>query len=421
MIQTDIAIIGAGASGLMAGIAAAREGAGVTLLEAQSGIGVKLLATGGGRCNCTTAVRTQTLLNAYNAPSRFVRPALYAFPPESVRHFLSAQGVETGVEHERCVYPLSGKASDIVNALKQRLISTGARIITSARVKEILPTERRTVHIRAGHMTAIDASAAIIACGGPGYPALGGVSDGMRLARALGHAIEQPIPALAPLITADHELHDCAGISLRDIELSLAHKGPCSRGDLVFTHSGMSGPAALDLCASIGSLLRNHPRVTAYLRFDPARGPEQWREDLLCWQRRDGSRTLLSLLSRSIPRRLACVLITRAGISHSMQAAHCSRIQRESLIKLLHAMPVRLCATGGFDRAMACRGGVSREQIDPRRMESRLVPGVYVCGETLDIDGPCGGFNLQWAFASGWLAGQSAADRAASAQRRRSA
>ncbi len=410
MPDKKIAIIGAGASGLMAAIAAARQGASVIALEKLGRAGTKLLATGGGRCNITNQCHFEQFAASYNAPLHFIRPSLAALSPEHLRDFLGACGVETYAESDGCVFPRSQKASTIVEALRCVCAAEGVEIRTRVRATAIQPHADADFCIRTADGS-LRAHSVIVACGGAGRPLLGGTTGGFELARMTGHTIEPTGPALTPLLSHDHWLKHCAGVALRDALVFIADAPrTASRGDLVFTHEGISGPAAMNCSGAISRRLRTTQcPVAIRIRCRPEKTADQWRAETLHWHQSAGRQRIVNALAAHVPRRLAAKLCERAGITPSLQAARLSKPQRDTLVRLLDGIPLTISETGDFHQAMVTRGGVSLREVQPRRLESRIVRGLYFCGEVLDVDGPCGGFNLQWAFSSGWLAGTRAA------------
>lgn len=424
--ETDIAVVGAGPAGLMAAIAAAQLGRRVCIIEQMSRPGLKLLATGGGRCNLTNELSESDFMSAFGRQGRFIQPALAAIDQAALRDFMGGIGVPTTVEEGGLVYPASHKAGDVLSAMWRRCEKLGVARRLSTEVAGLVtagsaagdPQASKTfivgIQTSSGH---IACRCVILACGGKSYPDLGATGSGYGLAEACGHSIIQPCPALTPLVAKDRWLARCAGVSLSNVRIwiDLPKQGKTGRtGDILFTHTGLSGPAVLDLSGDVVDLLESRQQVP--LRLDltgsfrtPLRGSVQGAID--DWAHRQGGRQILTLLSSWLPQSLATEVSRLAGADPVTPASQLSRGQRDDLAAMLTRLPLTITAYGGFDKAIVTRGGVSLKHVDPHTLASRLVDGLYFAGEILDLDGPCGGFNLQWAFSSGHLAGLCAARR----------
>ena len=410
-MNPSLLVVGAGPAGLMAAIAAARQGARVTLLEQLPRPGAKLLATGGGHCNLTNTLPPEEFPARFGRQGRFLSPALDLLPPESLRQFFADLGVPTLAQDGFHVFPVSHTASSVLQALLQEARRLGVELLTLARA------EAR--ELRDGRVTGLatstgprEAPRIILATGGRSYPALGATGTGYRLAEQAGHAIVPLVPALVPLLSRETWPSRCAGVTLSPCRLVLDHPG-CSRagvsGDLSFTHGGISGPAVLDLSREVSLLLRRETEVRLLLDLAPGTSAAAWLERFDGWQQAEGQKQLLTLLDRYLPLSLAEVICDLAGLAGGLKPAQIPRAGRARLAGLLTALPLTITATGGWDKAMVTRGGVSLKEVDPRTLESKKLPGLHFAGEILDLDGPCGGYNLQWAFSSGWLAGTRAA------------
>ena len=419
---TDVVVIGAGPAGLAAAIAAAGRDAGVTVLEQLDRPGPKLLATGGGRCNVTNSAPPDEFMAAFGRRGRFMTDALRALDSGAFRRLLVDLGVPTRARDGFHFFPESGRASDVRDALLRRAKALGTGMA--------LGTEVRGLHVDAGGIRGVettggrtDARAVVLATGGMSYPELGGRGAGYELARSVGHRIVRPTPALVPLVTGESWPHDLAGLSLPDVRVWMDLPRLRKRdvgGEFLFTHRGVSGPAVLDISGELAPLLKAHGGTLdeVPLRVEVVRGMggDAWEAELDRWRAAEGGATLRRLLARRVPRALAeAVLRMLSGGGPDLGGARASSITREDRLRLagaLAALPLTIVGTEGFERAMVTRGGVDLREVDPRTLASRLVIGLFVAGEVLDLAGPCGGYNLQWAFSSGWLAGASAAARA---------
>ncbi|MEK7270763.1 MAG: NAD(P)/FAD-dependent oxidoreductase [Planctomycetota bacterium] len=437
----DVAIAGAGPAGLMAAIRAARRDCRILLLDRSPRPGAKVLASGGGRCNVTHKGGPADIASRFpKATGRFLRPALATFPPAALRAFLALEGVETLVEEGGKVFPASGRASDVLEALRRALGRTACAMAFGQPVLDVarLPSGYR---IRTDRRD-FEAARVVVATGGPAYPALGATADGWRIAAGLGHDVLPPRPALAPVTSNAPWVHLLQGISVADASVRLVEvpgtgaKGnppakprngdaPAralvlaeSRGGLLFAHFGPSGPAILDVSREVSA----HPNPEALvLECDllPGLSETELDERLRLEALERGRRTISGLLENLLPRRLRETIISLAGLANDRRASAIPRTERRAYARALKRLEIPVSGTLGFDRAEVAAGGVALGEVNPRTMESRLVPGLFFAGELLDIDGPVGGFNLQAAFSTGFLAGQSAAaDPAARARTR---
>lgn len=425
----DCIVVGAGPAGLMASVAASAAGRQVRVCERMPTPGLKLLATGGGRCNLTNTAPEEAILAAFGRHGPFMRPALAAFPPDALRaHFLAA-GVPTLAQEDGCVFPVSQRARDVLDALTGHARRQGVAFSCNTPVRQI----RVRKGVVAGVETDagfIEARRVVLATGGCGYPALGSDGSGFRLASELGHSLSPPVPALVPLITAESWPGALAGIVLERARVridfaTLRRTGARADGTLrflqkevpdgfagpaLFTHRGLSGPAVLNLSGAVATLLQAAPgqppagAVPVLLTPRDGRSAADWRVLLDRWRAPHGRRLLRNLLAGELPRGLAETLCDRAGLRDTTPA-QARRVDLEKLTALCAGIPLSVTGTEGWHQAMVTRGGIPLDEVDPRTLESRIVQGLFLAGEILDLDGPCGGYNLTWAFASGHLAG----------------
>lgn len=407
----EIVVIGAGPAGLTAAIAAARAGARVIVLDSMDRPGMKLRASGGGRGNLTNTLSPEEFVQRLPAGGRFALPALKALSPAALRQMFEELGVPTQSLDEFHVYPVSNRAEDLARALLGECERLGVAVLPSTRVTS-LGIEEGRVTSALTDTERFSAAGVIVATGGLGYPRLGGTGDGYALARHAGHTVIEPVPALAGLVTVEEWPRSCAGVTLRDtrlwIDIPKWRRAP-TEGGLILTHDGISGPAALDISGRVARLLRDRPVVPMRINITPGVSASLWLDRIEGWRHREGGKAIQSLLARTIPRAFAAVICGIAGLDHVSRAGNLDRASRERLVGTLTGVPLQVCGTEGFSKAMVTSGGVSTAEINPKTMASRLVRGLYFAGEVIDLDGPSGGFNLQWAFSSGWLAGTSAA------------
>ncbi|MCX5647961.1 MAG: NAD(P)/FAD-dependent oxidoreductase [Planctomycetota bacterium] len=417
----DLAVVGAGPAGLLAAIAAAESrrapgtgtaravAGGVVLLEQLPRPGVKLLATGGGRCNLTSTLPPDEFPARFGRHGRFILPALAAFGPDALRRFLHFLGVPTAAPDGLHVFPVSDSAADVQRALVRRARELGVRLrlAATARALWIEGDALRGLETSRGRVAA---NAVILATGGKGYPDLGATGSGYALARQAGHTIVEPTPALVPLVTRETWPREIAGLALSPARARIDIPGRPRAGitgDILFTHTGLSGPAVLDLSGDVAVLLSDRAEVPLRLNLAPRTTRAEWLARLDSWPLSEGRKTLRTLLAAHFPRALADLLCRLAGLDPATRPPQVSRPARRALADLLTALPLTVTATEGWDRAMVTRGGVALKEVDPQTLASRRLPGLAFAGEILDLDAPSGGFNLQWAFSSGRLAGSS--------------
>jgi len=412
MASFDAVVVGAGPAGLMAAWRLASGGRRVAVLEHLARPGRKLLVSGAGKCNLTNLLAPGEMVRrcggsvpaASRAVERFMRPALYAFPPEALRAWFAARGVPTEAADGFHVFPRSQRAGDVLEALLGALHAAGGTLHTGCAAVEPVLRDGRIAGVRCRDGALFETGELVIAGGGMGYPALGGGGLAYELARLAGHRIVPPTPALAGVCTREEWPGRCRGIVLEDAEVRLDRK--CAgQGELVFSHRGVSGPAVIDLAGEISQRLLHAAAVPVALRVRRDCDEAWWRAELETARRKHGTRQVTTCVMRHLPEALARTLCAVAGVGEARTAAELPGAERDALLVALTALPLEVVATEGWEKAMATRGGVARDEVDPDTLAGRPTPGLYFAGEVLDIDGPCGGFNLQWAFSSGYLAG----------------
>ncbi len=405
----DIAVIGAGAAGLMAAIRAAEGGRRVLLLEKNRKAGVKILMSGGTRCNLTHATDNRGIVAAYGPPGRFLYSALAAFGVPDTIDFFETEGVATKVEETGKVFPVSNKALDVLDALLRRLHRSGATLALEEPLRSLEvapPGFRLTTPQRV-----VSARRVIVTTGGQSYPGCGTTGDGYRLAAALGHTIVPPRPALVPLTVDAPWVPALRGITLPDTGVRILEENKAlgaGRGSLLFAHFGLSGPVVLDQ----SRIVSGHPRPTSLaveLDFLPGMAEPAVDEYLRTQTAAAGRKQLALVLAAHLPRRLCETLLPLAGLPADRRAAALSRPERGRLVTAVKRLRIPITGTLGFGKAEVTAGGVSLDEVDSRTLQSKRVPGLYLAGEMLDLDGPIGGYNFQAAWSTGWLAGQSAA------------
>jgi predicted Rossmann fold flavoprotein len=379
----------------------------VLLLEKKPSCGRKLLITGSGQCNLTHDGEIAGFFSHYGDLGPFLRPALRQFTNRDLTAFFEERGLPMTVEPGGKIFPATRKSSDVLSLLLAECTRRGVRLVCGRAVKKVA---RRGNGFSIGTgATTCGAGTVVIATGGASYPATGSTGDGYRMARALGHTVTEIGPALTPVIVRDHPFGDLAGLSFEDLPLTLFRAGRRVRkasGDLLLTHTGLSGPGVLDLSRFI------RPGDVLKVSFFPGKDPEAIRKAVTGALALSGPRQVKTMLAGlPLPERLARRLPELAGISPDLACSQLTKQARQEIISLLSGFPFTVLRLEGFGEAMVTRGGVALPEIDPKTMESRLVPSLYFIGEVLDIDGDTGGYNLQAAFSTAMTAARSIVSR----------
>jgi predicted Rossmann fold flavoprotein len=404
----DVVVIGAGAAGLLAAIAAAERGRRTLLLEKNRQAGVKILMSGGTRCNITHATDNRRIVEEFGPPGRFLHSALASLSVQATIDLFEAEGVPTKVEATGKVFPVSNKAVDVRDALLRRLQRSGAALGLGEPVLDLRQTEFGFAVITPNRTAS--AARVILTSGGQSYPGSGTTGDGYNFAACFGHTIVPPRPALVPLTTDVPWIASLRGVTLPDVAVRILDDSACltsRRGSLLFAHFGLSGPVILDVSRVVSGHVLPQSLV---LEIDLL--PEVRESDLDEYLRAEsassGKRQLAGVLATHLPRRLAELLVTLAGLPVDRKAAALSKPDRVQLVQSIKQLRLPITGTLGFKKAEVTAGGVALDEIDSRSLRSKRVPGFAIAGEILDLDGPIGGYNFQAAFSTGWLAGCSA-------------
>ena len=410
--RRKIIVIGGGAAGMMAACQAAKAGARVLLLEKMKRPGLKIGIAGKGRCNLTNIAELSVFIEHFGRNGRFLYQTFNQFFSEDLITFFSEHGLEVVTERGGRVFPKSGKALEIVKVLRRLLEKSGVKFIPSTRVRQLLVTEQHISGVDCGDLR-YTCDAAILTTGGASYPATGSSGDGYLLAGGLGHRIIEPRPALVPLETTKNTA-ELTGLHLRNIALRLLINGKRTGryfGELVFMEYGISGPVILTLSLQVVDALLSRARVAVLLDMKPALDEHKLDARL----RRDFEKRchepLASVLRGLLPAQLISICLRETGINGTLEAGMIPGRQRKKLLHWLKNFRLEISGFRGFDEAIVTAGGVDLREVNPKTMQSKLVSGLYLAGELLDLQGDTGGYNLQAAFSTGWVAGRSAAKR----------
>ncbi len=411
MNQPDIIVIGGGAAGLMAAGQAAQAGARTLLLEKMPLPGRKLGITGKGRCNLTNSSEMRDFIAHFGPSGRFLRQAFARFFNTDLMDFFEDLGLNLVTERGGRVFPASGKAGDVLRALRQWLQQCGVEVQTSATVEGLSLTNGRVTGVLCNGRE-IPCRAAILATGGASYPATGSTGDGYRFATAAGHHIIDIRPALVPLETADASTGRMAELNLRNINAQLLVNGKKVAedfGELVFSKSGVTGPIILTLSGLAVDALRSDHKVEISIDLKPALDEQKLDRRLLRDLDSRGKEPIASLLRGLLPAVMVPVCLDLIGLPAERTAATLNAKERRKLGRWIKDFRLEISGHRPFSEAIVTAGGVDTKEVDPRTMESRLTVGLYLAGELLDLQAETGGYNLQAAFSTGWLAGCCAA------------
>ncbi len=403
-----IAVIGGGAAGTMAAYAAALNGASVTVYEHNEKIGKKLFITGKGRCNLSNDCDTEEFFSHIPRNAKFLYSAVYTLPQTSLVGLFLEHGLATKVERGGRIFPVSDKSSDVIKTLEKMMKSVGVRICLNTGVRTVRK-EGALFTLENTDGKAYKFDRVIVATGGISYKSTGSTGDGYRFARGMGLEVKDPKPTLVPLVIRErHIAEGLQGLSLKNVVLSVACGGKpvfSEMGELLFTHFGISGPLVL----SASAVMPFFQGARAEIDLKPALTEKVLDKRLLRDFEGNGQKRLKTAVSGLFPERLAKAVLEQAGLDEEKQIAEVTKADRERLIQTAKRFSLHIDGARSINEAIVTRGGVCVKEIDPSKMESKKVSGLYFAGEVIDVDGFTGGYNLQIAFSTGYLAGMSAA------------
>ncbi|MGM0502115.1 MAG: NAD(P)/FAD-dependent oxidoreductase [Bacillota bacterium] len=407
MKKYDFIVIGAGAAGLIAAGKAAERGKEVLLLEKNEQVGKKILITGKGRCNLTNDCAVEEMIKNFPDTGKFLYSALYNFSNWQLRSFFADLGVETKVERGDRVFPVSDSAADVVAALKKYIKENGVYLKSKAKVIEILIEDDKITGVKLEAGQEYQADNVLLAVGGQAYPSTGSSGDGYQLASELGHQIKDVKPALVPLETEEEWVKGAQGLNLRNVTATLVVNGEeiaQEFGEMLFAHFGVTGPIILTLSRKAVQYLDQEVKLKIDLK--PALSLEKLDQRLQRDFKKYARKQFKNSLGDLLPRKLIPIVVNLSSIPTDKFVHQITTEERSELLELLTGLELTISGTRGFRAAIVTAGGVDTEEINPSTMESKLIEGLYFAGEIIDIDGYTGGFNLQAAFSTGYLAGQ---------------
>lgn len=419
--MSRVIVIGGGAAGMMAAAAAADKGQQVTLLERNEKLGKKVFITGKGRCNLTNASDIEEIFEHVVTNRKFLYSALYGFDNRACMDFFEENGLRLKVERGNRVFPASDHSSDVIRTLEKKLKGLSVEIRLHTRVESLVTEslltksgcdKRRIKGVRDERGKYYDADAVILATGGISYPSTGSTGDGHRMAEETGHKVTELYPALVPLKAREGFCRELMGLSLKNVTATFKEGKKVlysEFGEMLFTHFGVSGPIILSGASVINQRLAKN-EIQLFIDLKPALTEEQLQNRLTRDFEENRQKQFKNACGGLFPARLVPVMIALSGIDPDKKACEISKEEKRNFARCIKALPLTITGTGGYEEAIVTKGGVSVKDINPSTMESKQVSGLYFAGELIDVDAFTGGYNLQIAWSTGRLAGESAAE-----------
>ena len=411
--MSSVIVIGGGPAGMMAAISAAECGARVSLLEKNEKLGKKLFITGKGRCNLTNAADIEEFFRAVISNPKFLYSAFYSFTNEQTIAFFESLGLKTKVERGGRVFPQSDHSSDVISAMSRELSRRKADVLLHTEVKELIIEEGRAAGVLLSSGKKLYADAVIVASGGISYPSTGSTGDGYRFAESCGHRVTELSPALVPMEVKEWYAKELMGLSLRNIQIRITEgkkKLYEEFGEMLFTHYGVTGPVILSASSVVGNRLKQK-QLTLHIDLKPALSEEQLDKRVLREFEANHNRQFKNAVDSLFPAKLKPVMVELSEIPEDKKVHEITKEERLRFVRLIKDFTMTLTNLRGYNEAIITKGGVSVKEVDPGTMESKKVSGLYFAGEVLDLDAVTGGYNLQIAWSTGYLAGMSAAER----------
>ena len=418
--MNKIIVIGGGPAGMFAAIAAAESGSQVTLLEKNEKLGKKLFITGKGRCNITNAGDMDNLFANVMTNAKFLYSAFYAYDNEQVIDFFERNGLRTKKERGNRVFPVSDHSSDVIATLQKVMREKKVKVMLHTQVNRLLvetsvgdESKSIVTGVQLTDGTSMQADAVIVATGGFSYQTTGSTGDGYRFAKEVGHTVTDIRPSLVPFLAKEDYVRQMQGLSLKNVEVRILNGKKLlyqEFGEMLFTHFGVSGPLLLSASAAIKPSL-TAGELSMFIDLKPALTEEQLDHRLLREFDEAKNKQFKNSIGGLFPAKMIPVMLEISGIDPEKKVNEITKEERRHFIGLIKAFPVTLCGLRDFNEAIITKGGIKVKEVNPSTMESKLVPYLYFCGEVLDLDAMTGGYNLQIAWSTGYLAGNSAAQQ----------
>lgn len=406
--MSDVIVVGGGAAGMMAAVSAGRMGHRVVLYEKNEKLGKKIYITGKGRCNVTNACDTEDFFQKVVTNSKFLYSSIYTFDTSMVQDFFEQAGCNLKTERGNRVFPVSDKSYDVINALESEMKKANVDYRLNSHVTELLIKDNKVCGVCVNQKK-VYADNVIIATGGYSYPSTGSTGEGHAFAKKTGHSITKCSPALVPFTVGEEWVKQLQGLSLRNCKVTVwdgKKKVYEDFGELLFTHFGVSGPTVLSASSYVVEIIKKKELILS-IDLKPALTPEQLDERILRDFESLKNKKFANSLDALLPKSMIPVIIEQSGINPHKKVNEITREERKKLVNLLKDFTITLTGLRGFNEAIITHGGVSVKEIDPGTMESRIIKGLYFAGEIIDVDAVTGGYNLQIAWSTGYLAGLS--------------
>lgn len=404
----DVIIIGSGAAGLIASVKAAQNGKKILLIEKLSSLGAKLKATGGGRCNLSNTLQLQEFMKSFGKNGRFMSKALQILDHKQLMDFFKSIEVDTHIPDGFRIFPTSHNSQTILDGFKKKLEKLNVDILLNCRAEDIITIDKKIKALKTSKGV-FESKNIILATGGLGYPKLGATGDGFEMVKKLGHNITDLYPAMMPLNTKQEWQKNCTAdtIAKATIKVNIEDKKVKklkATGDLIFTKKGLRGPVILDFAREITPYLDQYKEVPILINMTKSMSENDIINFIKEQNNKNPNFTLLENLNKLLPKSVLIELFKLNNIDEKISFKNLKGSTKDTLIKTLAWTPFTIIGHDGFSKAMITRGGIDLKEIDPNSMKSKIIDGLYFAGEIVDLDGPCGGYNLQWSFSSGYLA-----------------
>ena len=404
----DLIVIGAGASGLIASIIASKKNKSVLLIEQLPQIGTKLKASGGGRCNLANTLDNTTFIKSFGKNGRFITNAIDQFNYKKLIKFFNTIGVETDILDGFRIFPKTHNSTIVIKQFEKYLIKNQVQTLLNTKVTDLIIKDNIAKGIKTNSLEEYFGKNILIATGGLGYPTLGATGEMFNILKQYNHTITPLAPAMMPLFTKEKWVKNCTADTIPKVTIKINLKKYSKikiSGDLIFTKHGLRGPAILDISKYINKILLTKKEVPILIHLTKYNNEDQIISHIKTFIKKHNISNILTILETLLPTSVSKELLKLTNIDFNLTYNKIEGIKKTKLIKLLASTPFTIIGNEGFKKAMVTNGGVSLKQIDPTTLESKIIKNLFFAGEIIDIDGPCGGYNLQWAFSSGYLVG----------------